>query len=138
MNQKFLSRGKRKDNGEWIIGYYVKIPYKADKLNKECHNIIDLDGKIRCIIPETLGRCADLTDKNGTLIFEGDIVSVNRPRNGTHEVIWDVYGWNLKNFYACCYDYPGEAFSEGTKYMSVVGNIHDNPELLEEVAQNGG
>lgn len=83
--------------------------------------------------PKTVGRFTGLTDKNGVKIFEGDIVSVNHPYNGksTHEVIWDEYCWNLKNFYASCFDYPSKAFSEGTEYMTVVGNIHDNPELLK-------
>lgn len=137
MNEKFLSRGKREDNGEWIIGYYVKIPNKVDKLNKWCHIIIDLDGRIGCIIPETLGRCTDLTDKNDTLIFEGDIV--NCSCGCPHEVIYvkeyaGTYGGGMPAFYL-------SDMNDGYAWIGseeVVGNVYDNPELLEEVAQNGG
>lgn len=66
-------------------------------------------------------------------VFEGDIIEFNHPYNGKsiHAVVQDGCGWNLSNFYASCFDCPGCAFSEGTKYMTVVGNIYDNPELLE-------
>ena len=66
-------------------------------------------------------------------IFEGDIIEFDHPYNGKsiHAVVQDGCGWNLSNFYASCFDYPGCAFSEGTKYMTVIGNVHDNPELLE-------
>ena len=83
--------------------------------------------------PSTIGQFTGLTDKNGVKIFEGDIIEFDHPYNGKsiHAVVQDGCGWNLSNFYASCFDYPGCAFSEGTKYMTVIGNVHDNPELLE-------
>lgn len=72
MNEKFLSRGKREDTGKWVTGYYVELP--EDQHGEQLHIIIDLDGQYNRIIPETAGRCTGLTDKNDTLIFEGDIV----------------------------------------------------------------
>lgn len=142
MNDRFLSRGKSKDSGEWVVGYYcptafTRFPckpsiYPAETINHHWHAVE--------IIPETLGGCTGLTDKHNKLIFEGDIVELNHPYNGKskHTVVWDNYEWNLSDFHASCFDYPSEAFSEGTKYMTVIGNIHDNPELLKEVVQNGG
>ncbi len=127
MNEKLLSRGKRKDNGEWITGYYVKIPNKANKLNKECHIIFDLDGRIGCIIPETLGSCTGRIDKNGKKIFEGDIVDYNGTK---HEVIFETrfsayFGIKISHIetWQFCLEVPA-------KLMEVVGNIHDNPELI--------
>ena len=76
-----------------------------------------------------------LYDKNGKEIYEGDIISVVHPfKNRKHigEVIFEEYEFNIKGFGFSHYDYPGEAFSEGTQYMEVIGNIHDNPELLEK------
>lgn len=72
MNKKFLSRGKREDTGKWVEGYYVELP--EDQHGKQLHLIIGLDGQYNRIIPETAGRCAETTDKNDVLIFEGDIV----------------------------------------------------------------
>lgn len=131
-----------KKNGEqfnniWVEGdlihsgnrYYIHPLTNAVKVQNELGRFIVMHE----IVPSTLGECTGLHDKNGKLIFKGDVVLVNHPHNGTsiHEVIWDGYCWNLKGFYASCYDNPPLAFSEGTTYMTVIGNIHDNPELLK-------
>ena len=86
------------------------------------------------VIPETVGQYTGLTDRNGKGIFEGDIILVDHPYNGEsmYEVIWDEYRWNLKDFYASCFDCPSEAFSEGTEYMQIISNIHDNPDLINK------
>lgn len=74
MSEKFLSRGKRKDNGEWVEGYYAEL--LEDRHGRKLCLIIGLDGLYNCIIPETAGRCTDTTDKNGKRIFDGDIVEL--------------------------------------------------------------
>lgn len=151
--REILFRGKRIDNSEWVEGTLIlttaveQKPYIVDscwcpymKTNERGYADFDWLNAYE-VIPETVGQYTGLTDKNGKRIFEGDIISVNHPYNGNsiHEVIWDKYCWNLKNFYASCFDYPSMAFSERTKYMTAVGNIHDSPELLnKEVIQNGG
>lgn len=122
MNEKFLSRGKREDNGEWITGYYVKLP--------EHHIIFDLDGDIHYIIPETIGRCTGLTDKNGKMIFEGDIViDVNYEFN-KYVVIFSnercgFFPFAKGDGCGCC-----EINTLAIKFAEVIGNIHDNPEML--------
>ena len=138
-----LFRGKRVDNGEWVIGYYVQ---KQDPLlaGVTYHCILTQE-KDNCgclmstvswykVIPETVGQYTGLTDKNGTKIFEGDIVQ------GTI-----VSAWN-KALIRCevVYNKDGFISVERTrnqdrvhkvkfaKDIEVIGNIHDNPELLGE------
>lgn len=133
--REILFRGKRTDNGEWVKGFYVCIPdthyIMTGKFDSLTNGIINSEAYK--VDPSTIGQFTGLTDKNGVKIFEGDIIEFDHPYNGKsiHAVVQDGCGWNLSNFYASCFDYPGCAFSEGTKYMTVIGNVHDNPELLE-------
>lgn len=130
--REILFRGKF--GNEWKCGYLsvepkglvIKEPYTDNK------------SEIWHIDPETVCQFTGLTDKNGRKIFEGDIIEHNHPYGGksVHTVIWDKYGWNLSDFCATYFDYPSEAFSEGTQFMTVIGNAFNNPELLE-VKQNG-
>lgn len=125
MNEKFLSRGKREDTGKWVKGYYVELP--EDQHGKKICLIIGLDGQYNRIIPETAGRCAEIADKNSVLIFEGDIVKiVGEAINAvTEEEQVFAVKYEIKGEFACgfglldCFEYE------------VIGNIHDNPELLE-------
>jgi len=133
MNEKFLSRGKRKDNGEWVTGYYVKLP--------EHHIIFDLYGDVDYIIPETVGRCTGLTDKNGKMIFEGDIVKgVVLSSEFIGDIVWieeiasfgighrgkrEPTAWeNSSLFKRLRLGYKDQFAAE------IIGNIHDNPELI--------
>lgn len=74
MNKKY--KAKRKDNGQWVIGYYVCI-------NEKSHRIYTGYAETDCktyypewyeIIPESLSESTGLTDKKGVELFEGDIV----------------------------------------------------------------
>ena len=78
------------------------------------------------VIPETVGECTTLTDKNDRMIFEGDIVTMPKYGGGKHRSV--VYFKNGK----FAVDGSNYSFKDiCPKNMEVIGNIHDNPELLK-------
>lgn len=129
MNEKFLSRGKREDTKIWVEGYYFE--HNGD------YAIVDLNNRYNGVIPETVGRYTGKNDKKGRNVFEGDIVRVKKfnddpiigkvvfnENTAGFEVWWDIvvgaYGEKAtrkENFAVC-----GQ--------MEVIGNIHDNSELI--------
>jgi uncharacterized phage protein (TIGR01671 family) len=133
-----LFRGKRCDNGEWIEGSLVhQTLFYGDAT--DCYHIL-YGGEFHCdfydageVIPKTVGQYTGLTDKNGKRIFEGDICR-NTRTNEIVSVNWHGtmagYGWSKrKTDGSFLYDF-GALFRSYDK-MEVIGNIHDNPELLE-------
>lgn len=124
MTDRYLFRGKRADNGEWVVGYYVKAE-KLDKTGVE-YLIIEksADGSSHLIIPKTVGQCTGLKDDNGKLMFEGDILKL-----GTGKTRFVFYG--VSGFRHAAYNGYAKEFDFKDKGYQVIGNIHDNPELLE-------
>ena len=142
--REILFRGKRADNGEWVYGYYTKARYFLDE--KEMHIIFEPDVEVfpHCeftgyeeVLPETVRQYTGLTDKNGRKIFEGDIVEGNSEYFPyTHpygKVVYDG-GQYLISFDDVLEDI--ECLGAWANDVEIIGNIYDNPELLE-VKQNG-
>ena len=92
MNDRYLFRGKRKYNGEWVEGFYYK-----DLWSDNAHYII-YDGTDYEVIPETVGQYTGLTDKNGKRIFENGYMIID---NKTYKVIFDNAEYILTNIFGC-------------------------------------
>lgn len=141
--REILFRGKRVDNGGWMKGYYVKA---KDYLSGEDIHIIfglDVTSYPRCefssyevVIPETVGQSTGLSDKNGNPIWEGDIVreAYGNYYPGLEQLIVEMDDGRCGWFPFACGDGCGCCEDETwDRYMcEVIGNIHDNPELLKE------
>lgn len=128
MSNEFLCRGKRVDTHRWVDGYYVKLLVNAVE-KAYLHLIIGKnDGEYNSVNVETVGRCTGLVNKNGLTIFEGDIL---RHDGGTiHEVVFEqrngnaYFGWTISEIETWHFD------AEILHQLQVIGNIHDNPELM--------
>lgn len=131
--REILFKAKREDNGEWVEGYYRRIPC----MGMLEHYIMPRNPKNRmeqyAIDPDTLCQYTGLTDKNGKKIWENDIVQAwSEGSNAIGKVIRRVDGlyimypaYQKKEFWGV---YPNK---NGKTTVEVIGNIFDNPELLE-------
>ena len=132
--REILFRGKHTRTGEWVEGLLWKKKYNDNKLFISCFPDKDDNEEIYIIIPETVGQYTGLTDKNGKKIFEGDIVKAQD----------DVFGSPFCNGIVGTVTFEETAFFIetpniiDTQYLfnecavyEVIGNIHDNPELLK-------
>ena len=132
MEDRYLFRGKRIDNGEWVQGALF---------NGESHCIIGQEIKFspytehECKIVgyevdrDTICQCTGLKDKNGKLIWENDIIKC---KFGIAVAVWDKSEWRIKlvkdNIWRKDLHYWAVEDNQRTE---VIGNIFDNPELLE-------
>ena len=150
--REILFKAKRVENGEWIEGYYYKVQetvycFKEDyeKNPVPIHHFIiftrttDWGLPMQVyqteIIPETLCQFTGLCDKNGKKIWENDICD---RKEKYPEVVKMAHGdWTLDYSYAIGRGYGNSYCNLGfyvneRKCVEVIGNIFDNPELLQE------
>lgn len=131
MEDRYLFKAKRIDNGEWVQGYLFGIwekRYILWGMTNDIPNMIKVDQSTIC-------QCTGLKDKNGNLIWENDVVGFwdsYSTETGQAEmdcigkVVWDdeTISFQVTNrLSAESYEVLGEC--------SVIGNIFDNKELLE-------
>ena len=151
--REIIFRGKRLDNGEWAEGFYIShlnachyiIPfrtggYEAMDNSFYVHKWFEVD-------PSTIGQYTGLKDKNGKRIFDGDILHIAkiadalggyyRPPLDYHVnviVKWDLCAWMWETL---CEDKRYISFPDAwcLYECEIIGNAHDNQELLKEEAQ---
>lgn len=143
--REILFRGKDVETGEWIEGFYVC-------LNSKGHRIYNGYAETDCgdyypdfwkVDPSTVGQYTGLTDKNGKRIFEGDVFRYDYAGlEGIAVVTFGEYSFgadrckNNVGFYANWISSPAYyrqdlCFWVCVRGVEIVGNIHDNPELLK-------
>ena len=155
MNDRYLYRAKRTDDGEWVEGYLYGIwerRYILWGMTNDVPNMVEED-------PSTICQCTGLKDKNGKLIWENDIVDfLGHKGKVMYEcgsfgiayrecIDWEEIESNICSvtgcdnaLYACendnyislweiYWNFNDEDYSVNT--VDVIGNIFDNPELLE-------
>lgn len=141
MQDRYLFRGKRIDNGEWVHGYLFDDGFEngrvfiggivIEKYNGTACDDWNVTGiNFYEIDPNTICQCTGLKDKNGNLIWENDIVSYCDCTKEDYVIAWEQN--------KACFEYQEYSCSmmnfdelSGCE-VEVIGNIFDNPELLEE------
>ena len=145
-----IFRGKRIDNGEWLVSgtllqnsddeRFCWMPVYGDKFGTaedDNGNILRMEyGTLYRVDPETVNQYTGLKDKNGKRIFEGDIVVCSQEINGNFidkhvaigfvEMRHGAFGLHRKQGYYR----PFKDWLEDYE-LEVIGNIHDNGELME-------
>ena len=137
MAREILFKAKRADNGEWVEGFYFE--FKGETYIAEMRqtfmttyyteeSVVDFNMRAYEVEAETICQYTGLTDKNGRKIWENDIIRCGR----NIIVTWDEHfaSWCLTGKGWLCKHFFGE--SQNPEDCEVVGNIFDNPDLLEE------
>ena len=126
--REILFRGKRKGNGEWVYGDFIQDWHNHD--TKPIFKIHNNLGSFT-VIPETVSEFTSLYDMHGKKIFEGDVA---KNIDGAFLVCWDK---EKCAFIMRFLEYPYETLylEEMWEDSEIIGNIHDNPELLKGGAE---
>ncbi len=135
MSRKILFKAKRKNNGEWVEGYYTADPdldmhFIFGWSYYVCENGLERESFEYEINPDTLCQYTGLKDRNGIRIWENDII-----KHEQSDTIGTVK-WYQEDYTGGCVDdmvideqqFTDEMWDE----CKVIGNIFDNAELLEE------
>lgn len=145
MEDRYLFKAKRVDNGEWVQGYLFDDGFEngrifigglvIEKYNGTACDDWNVTGIDFCEVdPSTICQCTGLKDKNGKLIWENDIC--DRKEEYPEIVKYNNGDWTLDYSYSkgkesgyCCCNLGFYALER--KCVEVIGNIFENPELLE-------
>jgi uncharacterized phage protein (TIGR01671 family) len=129
MDREILFRGKRVRDGEWVYGYYANCRLPRGRLYNTGHYIIKYPDSYYEIYTSTLGQYTGLKDRNGKRIFEGDVLFDPHPSIKKHYTVI----WEGGTFYRRTSNGHYLSFTVLNSIdFEVIGNIHDNPELLRE------
>lgn len=124
-----VSENEYFNDGEWIEGFYTCF-------NGEEHRIYTGYAETDCgdyypdwfnVVPETVGQYTGMEDKHGNKIFEGDIIYRDWFGGETYQVVYDdLYG----AFFGETTKGGFTTFNKDGSSFEIIGNIHDNPELI--------
>lgn len=155
MEDRYLFKAKRIDNGEWEIGSLIALPTGEYEISNKCNNPPDSDPMWRrCVIthkvePSTICQCTGLKDRHGNLIFENDLMDgfiypylsgLDSEHDYFAEVCWcdDITGFGICTHKYKNSDVRGSADGDvdliedfDSSKWEIIGNVFDNPELLE-------
>ena len=136
--REVIFRGKQKDNGEWVYGDLIHYACNNGDVGIDNGFLVEDENDIETfdVIPETVGQYTGLTDKNGTKIFEGDIVRRDYTlRRGetkrTRETQIGVVSYSNKECGFCLDKVCNLRKPWDGDTIEVIGNIHDNPDLMK-------
>ena len=118
--RKILFRGKRTDNDAWVEGFYQEYPTGYVHIQSEYNDWFP-------VYPETVGQFTGMLDINGNKIFEGDIMKTAIGGITQHT---GVVKFSDGSFGLRCEDNNGYFLCFVAGSYTIIGNIHDNPELM--------
>ena len=134
--REILFHGKRADNGEWVEGDVLQTRYHSGHIEYQIMPQTPVSSAYP-VLSETVGQYTGLTDKNRKKIFEGDICKFKR-FNDVHvgKVVFNVTTASFIMWYQPIVGAYGEKATQKMLLsvcddIEVIGNIHDNPELME-------
>lgn len=136
MNDRYLYRAKRTDNGEWVEGFlmddnYINTPFNDNDVGGRFDDPVEID-------PSTICQCTAMPDKNRKIAYEHDII---KTPVGNAKIAWSCsksptdnhinVGFEVVFFDAIANDNYRHDLGYWIGKSEVIGSVFDNPELLE-------